>query len=134
MNYIEAFILTTASGLIGGFVSYYFAEKNEKYKFELLKQQQAVRVAELFAAWMKVDGKKLDKMAEIERADHCEKLNKITWELAIWVPDEMVVKDIMNRLSHTSNQDIKEIILKIRHQIQKRKDISLKWQDLVYFK
>ena len=134
MNYIETIIITTAGGLIGGFVSYYFAEKTEKYKFELLKQEQAVRVAELFATWMKIGDKELSQMEETERAEHCEKLNKITWELAIWIPDEAIVKNIMDKLSHNSQQDIKEIILSIRQQIQKKEHRKLKWEDLVYFK
>ena len=61
MNIIETILLTISSGLIGGFISYYFAEKTENYKFELLKKEQAVKVAELFACWMRCDDEVLKK-------------------------------------------------------------------------
>ncbi len=134
MNILETIIITVSSGLIGGFISYYFTEKTENYKFELLKKEQAVKVAELFAFWLTCDDETLAKFTEKERKDHCEKLNRLTWELVIWIPDEDLVKDIMDKLSHSSRKDIKEIILNIRKQIQKKKDSKLKWQDLVSFK
>ena len=73
-------------------------------------------------------------MTKEEQRDHCEKLNKLTWELAIWIPDEKIVKNIMDKLSHNSKKDIKEIILSIRKQVHKSDVEELKWQDLVYFK
>jgi len=134
MNIIETIIITVSSGLIGGFISYYFSEKNEDYKFELLKKEQAVKVAELFAFWLTCDDETLKKFIVKERKSHCERLNRLVWELAIWIPDENLVKDIMDKLSHSSRKDIKEIILNIREQIQKKKSDKLKWQDLVSFK
>src|SRR3989344_6548249 len=118
MNIIETILLTISSGLIGGFISYYFAEKTENYKFELLKREQAAKVAELFAFWLRCDDDVLKEFTKKERRDHVEKLNRLTWELAIWIPDENLVRDIMYRLSHNSRKDIKEIILSIRKQIQ----------------
>ena len=67
MNVFETIIITISSGLIGGFISYYFSEKTEKYKFELLKREQASRVAELFAFWLRCDDEVLNKMTAEER-------------------------------------------------------------------
>lgn len=134
MNVFETIIITISSGLVGGFISYYFSEKTERYKFELLKREQASRVAELFAFWLRCDDEILSKMDTEERINHCEKLNKITWELAIWIPDEKIIKNIMDKLTHKSRRDIKEIILDIREQIQERKNKKFKWQDIVSFK
>jgi hypothetical protein len=134
MDILGTIIITITSGLIGGFISYYFAEKTENYKFELLKMEQAAKVAELFAFWLKCDDEVLKEFTNKERRDHCERLNKLTWELTIWIPDEKLVEDIMNRLSNNSRKDIKEIILSIREQIQKKKSKRLKWGDLVSFK
>ena len=118
---------------IGGLIVYYFDKKTEKYKFELLKREQAAKVAELFAFWLRCDDEVLNKFTKEERIDHCEKLNKITWELAIWIPDEKIVKNIMDKLAHKSRQEIKEIILNIREQIQEKKSKELKWEDIVSF-
>lgn len=134
MNILETIIITMASGLIGGSISYFFSEKIENYKFDLMKKEQAAKAAELFSLWLKCDDEVVKKFSEEERRNHCEKLNKLTWELAIWIPDEKIVKSIMEKLSHSSKADIKEIILQIREQIQKRKNKQLKWQDLINFK
>ncbi len=134
MNILETVIISVSSALIGGYVSYYFSQKTENYKFELLKKEQAAKVAELFAFWLKCDDDVLKEFTKKERRDHVEKLNRLTWELAIWIPDEDLVEDIMDRLSHSSKKDIKEILLNIREQIQRKKSQKLKWEDLVYFK
>ncbi len=134
MSAIETIIITIAGGLIGGFVSYYFAEKTENYKFELLKKEQASKVAELFALWVKHNDNSLKKLSIDKRNNYIEKLNKLTWELTIWIPDEKIVMKIMNKLSHKSKSEIKQIILQIRETIQNKKCNQLKWKDIVNFK
>lgn len=134
MDTIETIIITLASGLIGGFISYYFAEKTENYKFELLKNQQATRVADLFSLWLKHDDTSIEKLTAVEKMEYQEKLNKLTWELAMWIRDEEIVKKIMDRLSHSSKSNIKEIILQVREVIQNKKSKVLKWEDIVNFK
>jgi len=134
MSIFETITITFSSGLIGGFISYYFAEKTEKYKFELLKREQAAKVAELFAFWLRCDDEVLREFTPKERINHCEKLNRMAWELAIWIPDEKIVKNIMDKLAHKSRQEIKEIVLNIREQIQEKKSKELKWEDIVSFK
>lgn len=133
MNILETIIITVSSGLIGGFISYYFAEKTENYKFELLKKEQAARVAELFALWIKYDDLAIKKLAITEKTDHQERLNKLTWELAMWIQDEEIVKKIMDKLSQSSKSDIKEIIIQIREIIQNKKSEKLKWENIVNF-
>ena len=134
MDILTTITLTISSGLIGGYISYYFREKSDNYKFDLLKKEQASKVAELFAFWLKCDDDTLAKFTEKERKDHCEKLNKLTWELVIWIPDENLVKEIMGKLSHSSRKDIKEIILSIREHVQKSKSDKLAWKEIVSFK
>lgn len=134
MNIVETFLISIFSAFIGGFVSYYFSEKIENYKFELLKKEQAAKVAELFAFWLTCDDDVLNSFTPKERRDHVEKLNRLVWELAIWIPDENLVKDIMEKLSHSSRKDIKEILISLREQIQKKKSKKIKWSDIVRFK
>jgi len=134
MSIFETIIITIASGIIGGYISYYFTKKTENYRFELLKKEQAAKVAELFALWVKHDDKSLKEHSSDYKSDYLEKLNKLTWELVMWMPDEGIVKQIMEKLSHSSKSDIKQIILQIREVIQNRKSSLLKWEDIVNFK
>jgi hypothetical protein len=134
METIETIIITISSGLIGGFISYYFVEKTENYKFELLKNEQAGRVAELFALWIKYDDIEIESLTSLEKIEYQEKLNKLTWELTMWIKDEKLVKKIMDKLSHSSKSDIKEIIMQVREVIQNKKNKEIKWKDIVNFK
>lgn len=115
-------------------IEHEYEKQLEEYRFAILKREQAARVAELFAFWLSCDDDVLREFSKKEMRDHSEKLNRLTWELAIWIPDEKIVKDIMDKLSHGSKKDIKEIILSIREQIQKENSKELKWTNIVSFK
>ena len=134
MGTLETVIITIASGLVGGFISYYFSEKIENYKFELLKKEQAAKVAELFALWIKYDDVEIEKLSTVEKMDYQEKLNRLIWELAMWIKDEKIVKKIMDKLSHSSKSDIKQVIMQVREVIQNKKNKQLKWGNIVNFK
>jgi hypothetical protein len=133
MNIIETVVIAISSGLIGGYISYYFAEKNERYKFELVKRGRAEKIAELFALWIKFNEEELNKLSDAEKVNHLEGLNRATWELVIWVSDENIVKNVMDVLSKKSKKSIKEIIFDIRNQVQGRENRKLKWEDIVHF-
>ena len=74
---IEEIILMIASGLVGGFIIYYFAIRTEDYKFDILKRQQAEKIAELFAKWIKY-GEGIKNLSLDEKRDYFEKLNQLT--------------------------------------------------------
>ena len=134
MNIIITLILTITSGLIGGFTSYYFAEKTENYKFELLKQEQASKIADLFAYWIKYDDSTFKELDDESQKDYYHNLNKLSWELAIWISDESVVKEIMFRLGNDKKaKDIRILILEARKLLQKKENKYLKPKDIVYF-
>jgi len=67
MDIIGTFIVTISSGLIGGYISYYFLEKSENYKFELLKREQAAKIAELFALWLKYNESELKILTQEQK-------------------------------------------------------------------
>lgn len=134
MNILETIIITISSGLIGGSISYYFSEKIEYYKFELLKKEQSAKISELFSFWIRYNDKTVKMITGNERRDYLEKLNKLTWELFIWIKDEKIVKKIMDKLTHNSREDIRQIIFEVRKEIQKEKNTTLKWEDVVSFK
>lgn len=130
---IEKIILMIASGLISGFIVYFFTIKVEEYKFNIYQRKQAEKVAELFAKWIKYNGKEDELLNEEQKRDHFEGLNRLAWELAMWIPDEKIVKKIMGKLCHKSDTDIKQIILEIRELILNKKSKELKWEELVHF-
>lgn len=125
---IEKIILMIASGLISGLIVYFFTIRVEKYKFDIYKRKQSEKVAELFAAWIRK--KKIIKGDE----EYCEKLNCLAWGLAIWIPDEKLVKKIMDRLANENKAlSIKKIIIEMREFILQSKSTELKSSDLIHF-
>jgi hypothetical protein len=131
---IEKIILMITSFLAGGLMGYFFSLKIEEYKFYIYQRQQAEKIAELFAKWIKYNGQSDKFLNDKERIDYYEQLNKLTWELAMWIPNEQLVKKIMVLLSNAQNAlNIKEIIIETRGLILQKKTKDSKWQDLIHF-
>lgn len=131
MNTLEIIILTIASGLIGGFISFYFGQKIEDHRFLLSKKEKIANVASFFAKWVKYRGheeKWLDKEALV---DYYEELTKMSFELALWVDDEKFLKDIMKRLRNEDNStDTVELLLKAKKLISGKNNKDLNKNDI----
>lgn len=136
MNFdvIEKIILMIASGLISGFVVYFFVIKTEEYKFKIYQRKQAEKIAELLAKWIKYNGKENEILNEEQKKEHFEELNRLTWELAMWISDDKIVRRLMERLSNKEGApDVKKLIFEIRELMLNKKSQSLKWEELVHF-
>jgi len=115
MNILETIIITIASGLIGGGISYYFAQKTENYKFSQLQRQKAEMVARYFAQWVKYQGNEKDFLSEKELITHYEELNRMSLELSLWIKDEKLLDEIMSRTQNKEGTaNVRAIIGKIR--------------------
>lgn len=100
MDSIQTIVIIITSALIGGFISYYFTQKTEKYKLLQLHRQKAESVARLFAKWIKYRGKENIILNKEEQFDYYEDLNQMSIEAALWISDEDLLKDVMARLEN----------------------------------
>lgn len=122
MDVAQTVVITIASGLIGGYISYYFAQKTENYKFVQLQKQKAEAIAKLFALWIKYKGKEVDILDDKELKDYFEDLNRMSLELTLWIKDDQLLNDIMLRLqNHESAKDIRNIVGDVRKMILENK-------------
>lgn len=96
MDIITTIILTISGGLIGGYINYYFSEKTENYKFELLRREQAAKIATFFSKWIKYRGKEKYFLDDKEIINHYEELNKMSLEIALWIKDADLLNKIMS--------------------------------------
>lgn len=111
MDTIETIIITITSGFVGGFISYYFAEKTENYKFAQLQKQKAEVVAKLFSKWIKYSGKEKEHLDTKELSEYYEELNKMSCEISLWIKDHKLLTDIMLRLQNNPGaKNIRKII------------------------
>lgn len=134
MDILGIIIITISSGLIGGFISYYFAEKTENYKFELLKREQAAKIASLLAKWGKYSAKETTILNSKELRDYYEEITRLSYELSLWISDEELVKKIMARLHNAKGAlETKEVLIKIREHILGRKTKKLKAREIIHW-
>lgn len=126
-TYAIPFVSAVIGGGIVALITYNLNQKSIKIK-------QTSKIADLFAFWLTCDDDTLKTFTKDQRVAHCEKLNRLVWELVVWIPNEGIVKDIMERLSHKSEKEVKELLLNAREQIQGKKSKILNWKDIVDFK
>ena len=118
MDTIQTITITVTSGLIGGFISYFVAQKAERYKFTQLQRQKAESIAQLFARWIKYRGEESAILSKKERFDYYEGLNRMSIEIALWVGDKKLLTDIMARLENKPDaKSIHNLIGEVRRLI-----------------
>lgn len=100
------------------------------YQKKKSQQEQAAKLAELFAKWNSISGIKNKEL----RAKAREELTRLSFEIAIWVPDEALVEDVMKRLANKPDaKDAQELVLDSRRIILGGKVKQLKKEDITYF-
>jgi len=95
-------------------------DKNlEDYKFSLKTREQAIKISELFSI----------VYSKPEKAS----LNKLIWELSLWLPEEIVI-DISNQLTKKpDSKDVKQILMDIRKLLLDKPNSQLKAEDIIHF-
>ena len=68
-------------------IKHEYDKKLEEVKFDIKKREQAALVAELFSKWIHVDEVAMPNARE---------LNKLSFEMSLWLPDELAVVAIQN--------------------------------------
>ncbi|MFZ3301575.1 MAG: hypothetical protein WA152_02570 [Microgenomates group bacterium] len=126
MDIITTIILTISGGLIGGYITYYFSEKTENYKFEVLRREQSAKVAMLLAKWIKYRGKENKFLNEKEQIDHYEELNKMSLELSLWIKDHILLNKIHDLFQIKPNaMDVRSVTAEVRKYIHNLKNDDL---------
>lgn len=96
-------------------IQHEYAKKLEAYKFSQVERQKAEMIATFFAKWIKYRGKEREFLTDKELIDYYEELNKLSFELTLWIKDEEVLNEIMNRTQLKDGVgDIFSIITRIR--------------------
>lgn len=125
MSVIQTVVIIITSALIGGFISHYFGQKAEEYRFSQLKRQKAESIARLFAKWIKYRGKENKILNKKDRFDYYEDLNRMSIEVALWIDDNNLLSDIMARLENQPDaKSIHNLIGEVRKLILGNKEDS----------
>lgn len=78
-------------------IQHEYDKQIEDYKFSQLRRQKAELIARLFAKWGKYHGKEKDILDKDSLINYYEDLNRMSYELSLWLDDAELLNDIMNR-------------------------------------
>jgi hypothetical protein len=103
-------------------IKHEYSRALEDYRFTLKRREYAAGVADLLSTWL-ASGESQDKI----------RLNKIAWELSLWLPSDLV-REMTNCLSQEEGApDPVELLIAVRKLLQDRGD-NLKSDEILHFK
>lgn len=69
----------------------------------------------MFSKWIKYRGKEKEVLDDNELIEYYEELNRMSFEMSLWIKDHELLTGIMHRLqNHSSAKDTRNIIGDIR--------------------
>lgn len=92
-----------------------YDKKLEEYKFLHLQKQKSEIIAKFFAKWIKYNGQERNFLSKKELVDYYEDLNKMSFELSLWISDDNILKEVMERFQNNKNaKDVRSLIGEFR--------------------
>jgi hypothetical protein len=103
----------------------------EEYKFSISKRDKIANIASFFSLWIKYRGCESVWLSENELIEYYQELTKMSFEIALWIDDEILLKDVMNRLKNKDGSaSTVELLLKVKKLISENKQSILKPEDI----
>lgn len=103
----------------------------EEYKFLISKRDKVANIASFFSLWIKYRGNGEKWLDEKERIDYYKELTQMSFELALWIDDEDLLRDIMKRLKNEDgSENTVNLLLKAKTLISNNKNSTLKAGDI----
>jgi len=105
-------------------IKHEYNKKLEEFKFEMRKREQSAVIANLFSKWLIIKQKSDE--------DRFRELNRLSFEMSLWLPDEIAV-EINKKLKNLgSAKSIQELLIDCRQIIQGDKT-KLRPEDITFF-
>ena len=112
-------------------VRYEYDKQLERYRFSLSKRDKVANIASFFSLWIKYRGHEQKWLKGQELVEYYQELTKMSFELALWIDDEILLKDVMIRLKNEDgSQNTVELLLKFKKLISENKESTLKAGDV----
>ncbi len=93
-------IIAIIFSIFAVYLGYLFNKKIENYRLEQIQRQKAELVAKLIAKWIKYRGNEKELLRPKERVEYYEELTQLSFELSLWLKDELLLKEIMKCLQN----------------------------------
>lgn len=103
-------------------IEHEYAKELEHYRQSVIRREKAAKVAEFFSLWTKYRGLEYEKLSEEELFEYYARLNRMSFELSLWVEDENLLKEMMDLVQDKPGaQNVREIIVRFRDLILQTK-------------
>lgn len=116
-------------------IEHEYSRKLEDYKFSLRRKAEAAKIAELFAKWIKYGGNERTLISDKEQQrNYYEELNRLSYELTLWVEDQVLIKKIARLLQRQDGHvTIEKIIVQIRKLILDKNGEDITEEDVTHW-
>jgi hypothetical protein len=106
-------------------IQHAYDKQLEDYKFSRLKRQKAELIATLFSKWTKYYGRETIILSKQDLMSYYEDLNRMSLELSLWLEDERILNDVMNRLQNLAGaKELRDLVGDVRGFLLEKKDGS----------
>jgi hypothetical protein len=98
----------------------------EEYKFAISKRDRIANIASFFSLWIKYRGHERKWLNDRDLIDYYRELTQMSFELALWVDDEDLLKEVMKRLKNEDgSENTVELLLRAKGLISENKNSTL---------
>ena len=112
-------------------IQHEYDKQLEEYRFSISKREKIANIASFFSLWIKYRGHERKWLNDEDLIDYYKELTKMSFELALWVDDDNLLKDIMKRLKNEDgSENINNLLLKAKKIINENKQTELKAEDI----
>lgn len=112
-------------------IRYGYDKKLEEEKFLISKRDKIANIASFFSLWIKYRGNEKKWLEDKELIEYYQELTKMSFELALWIDDEELLKDVMKRLKNEDgSESTVELLIKVKRLISYNKNTTLKADDI----
>lgn len=103
----------------------------EEHKFTISKRDKVANIASFFSLWIKYRGHEHKWLKGNDLINYYQELTRMSFELALWVDDDDLLKDVMKRLKNEDgSENTVGLLLKVKKVISENKKSTLKVDDI----
>jgi len=112
-------------------IQHEYNKKLEEYKFLQIQRQKAEIIAKFFAKWIKFRGQEKVLLEKKELLDYYEDLNKMSFEISLWISDDKILKEVMKLFQNDPEaKNVRQLIGEFRKLILNIKNDNFDVQEI----
>ncbi len=112
-------------------IKHEYDKQLEEHKFAISKRDKTANIASFFSLWIKYRGHEQGWLKGKDLIEYYQKLTQMSFEFALWIDDEDLLRDVMKRLKNEDgSENTIELLLEVRKFISKNKTSKLKAEDI----